>query len=101
MKGEINLKKSQTNVGTTKTISEPILGMHDMRRGTIDDEGFSKTFRVVSLENMKDLSTCSCAGILGTATRLKIDEKDKCFNAWRHHINCSFETIDKLLNLSR
>jgi hypothetical protein len=44
----------------------------EVRESTVDDESFSETFRVVSLEDMKDLSSCSCAGILGITAMFEI-----------------------------
>jgi hypothetical protein len=70
------------------------------RRGTIDDEGLSETFRVVGLEDVKDLSACSGAGILGATAGLEIDEEGQRFDALGHHIDCSFQTVDELLDLA-
>jgi hypothetical protein len=42
---------------------------------------------------MEDLTACPGAGILGAATRLKIDKKRKCLDALRHHINRPFQTM--------
>jgi hypothetical protein len=67
---------------------------------TIDDEGLSETFGVVSLEDVKDLSACSGTGILGATAGLEIDEEGKSFDALGHHIDRSFKTIDELLNLA-
>lgn len=68
--------------------------------GTIDDEGLSETFGVVGLEDVEDLSACSSAGVLGVTAGLEINEEGQRFDALGHHIDRSFEAVDKLLNLA-
>jgi len=69
--------------------------------GTIDDECFAESFRIMCLKNMKDLFPCPGTGILGITAVLEIHKESQSLYSLRHHVHRSFQTIHQLLNLSR